>query len=292
MTPSATAPVGFGVLGGRSFVANAAVIPAIEASPHTRLVAVGSRDGSTSYEDVLADPDVEVIYLPLPNGLHAEWTERAAEAGKYVLCEKPLAPTAAEAEAMAATCRAAGVKLFEAWMTPFSPPWAAAMEEGRARSVDRIDTRFTFTIGPGNENNYRWDPAQGGGALLDVGIYVLGPAVELWGAEPETVVASSQMSATGVDATTEMELTWVDNRTCRSLVSFALPEAQHLRLSGPNCDLHLEGDAHTGIAGTYQRMVEAVARDVRGDEPFPRSIDDALAMLRLIDRVRTAAGGA
>jgi xylose dehydrogenase (NAD/NADP) len=289
VTPTADSPVGFGVLGGRSFVATAAVIPAIEESSWARLVAVGSRGGLVSYDDVLADPDVDVVYLPLPNGMHAEWTERAAAAGKHVLCEKPLASTADEAEQMVSVCRAAGVRLFEAWMTPFSPPWATAIDEARACQVDRIDTRFTFTIEPGNDHNYRWDPAQGGGALLDVGIYVLGPAVALWGPEPERVEATSHTTPRGVDVTTEMELKWSGNRICRSLVSFELPEAQELRLRGTDCDLRLDGDAHTGVAGTYRRMVEAVAHDIRDITTHPRPIEDAVAMLRLIDRIRTAA---
>lgn len=286
MTTPADPPVGFGVLGGRSFVANAAVIPAIEESARARLVAVGSRIGPVSYDDVLSDPGVDVVYLPLPNGMHLEWTERAAAAGKHVLCEKPLAPTASEAEQMLAACREADVCLFEAWMTPFSPPWAAALETARSGHVDRIDTRFTFTIDGAHSDNYRWDPDQGGGALLDVGIYVLGPAVELWGAQPETVEATAQWTEGGVDLTTEIDLTWSGSRTCHALVSFGLPEAQQLRLRGPGCDLELDGNVHTGVAGTYRNMIEAVARDLRGKEPYPRSAEDAIAMLRLIDRIR------
>lgn len=281
-------PVGFGVLGGRSFVATRAVIPAIEASGDAWLAAVGSRAGSVSYDDVLTDPDVEVVYVPLPNGMHPEWTARAAAAGKHVLCEKPLAVTVDQAVAMAASCAEAGVKLFEAWMTPFSPPWAEAVEHARVGGVDHITTQFTFTIGPGNDDNYRWDPLQGGGALLDVGIYALGPTVELWGSEPDHVTAETELTANGVDLTTRCELRWPDGRTSSSLMSFAMPEAQELRLSGPDLDLHLSGNAHTGVDGTYQRMIDAVCADIRHVAAFPRSINDAVAMLRLIERIRKA----
>ena len=201
-----TRPVGFGVLGAHSFVANAAVIPAIKAAEGARLVSVGARSGPISYDDVLADPGVEVVYLPLPNGLHAEWTSKAASAGKHVLCEKPLAPSEAEAATMVSTCRAAGVHLYEAWMTPFSTPWSDAINQGRRGKVDHVDTAFTFTIGPENADNYRWDPAQGGGVLLDVGIYGLGPAVELWGTEPDEVAAEITQAPTGVDVTVAAEL--------------------------------------------------------------------------------------
>lgn len=280
-------PVGFGVLGGRSFVATRAVIPAIQASDHAWLAAVGSRDATTSYNDVLADPDVEVVYLPLPNGLHAEWTTRAAAAGKHVLCEKPLAATADQAAAMVTTCAEADVKLFEAWMTPFSPPWAEAIELSRVGGVDHITTRFTFTIGPGNETNYRWDPLQGGGALLDVGIYALGPAVTLWGSEPDEITAESELTVEGVDLSTRCELRWNDGRTSSSVVSFAMSEAQELRLSGPELDLRLSGDAHTGVDGTYERMIDAICADIREEADFPRPIADAVAMLGLIERIRT-----
>ncbi len=285
--------LGFGVLGGRSFVATKAVIPAIERAAGARLVSIGSRHhpegGTVSYEDVLANPDVDVVYLPLPNGMHAEWTQRAAAAGKHVLCEKPLAPTAEQAAGMVATCVDRGVKLFEAWMTPFSPPWADTIDRAKGAAGERVTTRFTFTIGPENEGNYRWDPCQGGGALLDVGIYALGPAVALWGPEPEAVAAEIEYAATGVDLTTSLHLTWPGGRTLDSLVSFALPEAQELRIVGPDLDIQLIGDAHTGIEGTYTRMIEAVVADIDGTTPFPRPIDDSVAMARLIDRILAAA---
>lgn len=286
MTEPVAEPIGFGILGATSFVANAAIIPAIEASQHAELVIAGSRSGPISYRDVLAHPDVDVVYLPLPNGLHADWTTRSAAAGKHVVCEKPLAPTADEAAAMVSSCAAAGVRLFEAWMTPFSPPWAEAVTAARG-VADRIETQFTFTIGPGNEANYRWDPAQGGGALLDVGIYALGPAVELWGPEPSTIAVEAETTDRGVDLTTKATLTWPSGRTCHITVSFGLPEAQVLDISGPGFTRRLEGDAHTGTEGTYTRMIDAVCADLRGESPFPRPIDDAVAMLRLVDRIRS-----
>jgi predicted dehydrogenase len=154
--------------------------------------------------------------------------------------------------------------------------------------VRHITTRFTFTIGPGNETNYRWDPLQGGGALLDVGIYALGPAVALWGSEPDHVTAEIDLTAEGIDHTTRCELRWEDGRTSSSVMSFAMPEAQELRLSGPDLDLQLSGNAHTGVDGTYERMIDAVCADVRGEAEFPRPIDDAVAMLGLLERIRTA----
>lgn len=277
------------MIGGNSFVANAAVIPAIEAAEQAHLVRVGSRTGSTTYQDVLDDPAVDVVYLPLPNGLHEVWTERSAAAGKHVLCEKPLSSSPVEAVRMIRTCQEAGVKLFEAWMTPFSPPWADVVAAAREAGVNEITGRFTFTIEPGNEANYRWDPAQGGGALLDVGIYALGAAVALWGPQPESVVSNIVATSAGVDLTTKATLTWPTGETCHILVSFGLPEAQELHLSGPGFDRSLSGNVFTGVDGTYTRMIDAVAADLAGTTPFPRPVNDAVAMLELIERIREAA---
>ena len=130
-----------------------------------------------SYAALLEDPDVEAVYVPLPNGLHREWTERAAAAGKHVLCEKPLAPTAADAEAMVATCAAAGVILLEAYMTPFHPRAAAVealVRSGRLGALrfgsGRLHRgpRTAVTIIAGGRS-------RGAGPLLDLGIYCVAP---------------------------------------------------------------------------------------------------------------------
>jgi D-xylose 1-dehydrogenase (NADP+, D-xylono-1,5-lactone-forming) len=136
--------------------------------------------------------------------MHVEWVARAAAAGKHVLCEKPLALDADEARAMSEVCAAAGVLVAEAWMTPFDPRWRATfglVDDGLIGDVTRIEARFTFTIGPEHADNFRWSPSLGGGALLDVGIYCLGGAVRLWGADPETIVSTRVMAPSGVDAT-------------------------------------------------------------------------------------------
>ena len=182
-------PLGWGVIGATSYVAQKAVLPAIVASPRARLVAVASQraaDGGgapfgaprayQSYTALLEDPEVEAIYVPLPNSLHREWVERAAAAGKHVLCEKPLAPTAADARAMAAACAAAGVTLLEAYMTPYHPR-AQAIEalvaSGRLGALRFGRAVFTGVLD--RPDDHRWRPEMGGGALLDVGIYCLAP---------------------------------------------------------------------------------------------------------------------
>lgn len=315
--------VGVGVIGARSMVATRAVMPAIDTSELTRLVAASSLGGPVpepwahlaagSYDDVLGHPEVEAVYIPLPNGMHREWVERAADAGKHVLCEKPIASTVADAEAMAAACDAAGVLLAEAWMTPFDARWRAAMDVARRGDLGTVldlDASFTFTIGADAHDNYRWSPEQGGGALLDVGIYCLGPIVELWGAEPDLIDATALWHATGVDARTEATLSWADGREARIRCSFVDPEEQRIEVVGDAASMIVDSDAHTGgdratsflVAGAdgrvsttsveasnpYLGMVDAFARAVRGDETWPRPMTSTIELLTLIERIASA----
>ncbi len=253
-----TGPVGFGVIGANSFVANAAVLPAIDAAVNASLVATASRSGDVAprwaatqlddYDTVLNHPDVDAVYIPLPNGMHREWTERAATAGKHVLCEKPLASDPATATAMVQACRTAQVLLAEAWMTPFDRRWATAIELARHDAigdVDAQDHRFTFTIGPEAADNYRWDPTQGGGALLDVGIYCLGTAIELWGPGCEVDAVQRTMTPRGVDATTVADLVWPGNRRARITCSFIDDEHQQASFHSADAMLLLERAAFT-----------------------------------------------
>jgi D-xylose 1-dehydrogenase (NADP+, D-xylono-1,5-lactone-forming) len=320
---AADAPVGIGVIGGRSMVATRAVMPAIDASDLARLVAVSSLGGPVpepwghlaagTYDDVLDHPDVEALYIPLPNGMHREWVGRAADAGKHVLCEKPLAPTVADATAMAAACDAAGVILAEAWMTPFDARWRAALDavrHGKLGTVLDVDVSFTFTIGAAASDNYRWSVDQGGGALLDVGIYCLGPIVEVWGSDPDAIDATALWHATGVDARTEATLSWSDGREARIRCSFVDPEEQRIEAVGDQASLIIDADAHTGgerarsflMAGAdgcvsttsvtasdpYLGMVDAFARAVRGDAPWPRTMTTTIELLTLIERIASA----
>ena len=317
------APVGIGVIGARSMVATRAVMPAIDHSDHARLVAVSSLGGPVpepwdhlaagTYDDVLDHPDVDAVYIPLPNGMHREWVERAADAGKHVLCEKPIAPTVADAAAMAAACESAAVLLAEAWMTPFDARWRAAMSavrQGQLGAVLDVDSSFTFTIGAEASDNYRWSADQGGGALLDVGIYCLGPIVEVWGAQPDVIDATALWHTTGVDARTEATLSWADGREARIRCSFVDPEEQRIEIVGDEASLIIDGDAHTGgeraraflVAGSdgrvsttsvawsdpYLGMVDAFARAVRGDESWPRTMPMTLELLTLIERIADA----
>ncbi len=194
---------------------NRSLIPPMRASPRSELSAVASRSpevaeayakewGITralgSYEALVADPGIDVVYNPLPNSLHAEWTIRAVEAGKHVLCEKPLALTAEDVDAVAAAASKAGVVVAEAFMYRHHPQTRKVEElvKGGAIGTLRL-VRGCFTFNLTRERDVRLDPALGGGSIWDVGCYPISFARLLAGAESLEVVGWQQLGPTGVD---------------------------------------------------------------------------------------------
>jgi len=306
-------------------VARDAVLPALAASPEVNLVAVGSRDRQGAadvaarfdaphhfggYQAVVDHPDVEAVYVPLPNGHHREWTERAARAGKHVLCEKPLAPTEHDGRAMVAACEEAGVVLMEAYMTPFHPRAEVVSQLLRDGALGRpLFARAAFTFPLADPGNYRWVAQEGGGALLDVGVYCLTPLVDL-GGEPETVAAAAVMGDTGVDVTFSGWLGFADGFSAAFVCSFDAPELQHLEVTGTLATLMVDVPFAGGATGTrarllhrdgrlegvggidgdpYLAMVEHFAAVVRGRATPRRGLQASVAMLGLFDRLRLAA---
>ncbi|MEJ7813130.1 MAG: Gfo/Idh/MocA family oxidoreductase [Gemmatimonadaceae bacterium] len=203
-TDATDTPVRWGVLGAAN-IAVRRMIPALQNGARSRVVAIASRDigkaraaadalgiprAYGSYEELLADPDVEAVYNPLPNHLHVPWSLRAAEAGKHVLCEKPIALSAAEARTLVAARDRAGVQVGEAFMVRTHPQWLAVrelIEAGRIGELRLVVGHFSY---------YRRDPADirsrpdyGGGALMDVGCYPITMSRWLFGAEPVGVIA-------------------------------------------------------------------------------------------------------
>ncbi|GAC1528665.1 MAG: Gfo/Idh/MocA family oxidoreductase [Acidimicrobiales bacterium] len=313
-------PVRWGVLGSSSTVARLAVIPAILASPKAELVATASLAGVhpdgggrayASYEELLADPDVEAVYIPLPNHLHRGWTEAAAAAGKHVLCEKPLAPTAADAQAMADATRDAGVLLLEAYMTPFHPRDRALADHVRAGRLGELRTvQASFGFPLRDDTNHRWDPAAGGGALLDVGVYCLAPILAIVGHPPQRVAAAAVMTPSGVDATFTAWLDFGDGLTAGITCSFEVPEHQQLSLVGTQGRIDVEtaftaGPTHcgfdvitrdgavervdTGGADPYRGMIDHFQTVLRGGAPLRRTPGQSVALLTVMDDLRFAA---
>ncbi len=322
-----TEPVRWGVLGATSFVYRVAVQPALRDSDTARVIATASRSGPDhdsvaarrygDYAAVLSDPDVEAVYLPLPNDQHEPWTLAAAVAGKHILCEKPLAPDAPAARRMVDACAAAGVHLFEAYMTPFHPRsalWDGLVANGRL-GVPRYGTaRFTYPHrDPGD---HRWRPDGGGGALLDVGIYCIEPLLAAGGWRPGDVLpqmaARTVTSDSGVDATFAGWLSLPTGFAASFCCSFDAPESQVLEIVGRDGALRVEPaftpawDDRSIVAtardGTveivrsdpgamYRLMVEHVARVIRGHEPPRRPPAAAIALAEVLDGLRAVADG-
>ncbi len=263
-----------------------------------------------SYEALLADPLVDAVYIPLPNHLHGEWTIKAAQAGKHVLCEKPLALNAAEAEQMATACAQAGVALLEAFMYRFHPQTVRLRQlvnEGAVGSVKVIRGGFSFFMP--YSDNVRWFPEMGGGALMDVGCYPVSLTRLLLGDEPVRAMASAVFSIIGVDETLAGILRFPADRHLVFECSFRAAGGQAVTIIGEEgridvpvaflhglgtteIHLHREGQVKTlsfGPADEYQLMIESFGRAVLQGEPLPVTPADAVANMRAIDALARSA---
>jgi predicted dehydrogenase len=192
------------------------VIPAIQGAERCRVVAIASRSADRaaeaaarlgipqafgSYQELLECDQVDAVYNPLPNDAHAEWTIKAAQAGKHVLCEKPLALSAAQAQEMAAACTAAGVKLAEAFMYRLHPLWVETVRMVRRGDIGELAAvESWFSFYNDDPDDIRNQVERGGGALLDIGCYCINAARLLFGAEPMRVQAKVRRDpAMGID---------------------------------------------------------------------------------------------
>ncbi|HET7465257.1 MAG TPA: Gfo/Idh/MocA family oxidoreductase [Candidatus Dormibacteraeota bacterium] len=293
--------LGWGVLGA-AWIAGRAVLPAITKSRNGRLVAIASRDPERArsmaqrhsipkvardYDEVLADPEVMAVYIPLVNSLHREWTLRALAAGKHVLCEKPLGMNAREAEEMAAAARRSGLLLMEAFMYRFHPRMAEFIDglRGDERPL-HVQASFGFPLT--DTANYRMKADLGGGALLDVGCYTASVARWLLG-EPDTVLARAHLDrATGVDMSVSALLHFAEGGTASLWCSFESAEEQGLTAVTRKGTYNLERPftAWQDPHDPYQLMVESFADSVmRGLEPAV-TLDESIANMRVLDWIR------
>jgi D-xylose 1-dehydrogenase (NADP+, D-xylono-1,5-lactone-forming) len=318
-------PLRWGVIAASAYVAQQAVLPAIATSENARLVAVASQSRSAgtldafgalrtyrSYADLLADPEVEAVYVPLPNSLHREWVERAAAEGKHVLCEKPLAPSATDARAMRSACAAGGVFLLEAYMSPFHPRSAAVdalVRSGRLGALRFARAAFTGVLT--GSDNHRWRPDLKAGALLDVGIYCVAPLLIAAGRPPRRVQAAAVMTPAGVDSACSGWLDFGDGFSAAIECSFDAPENQSLEIVGTEAAVivsraYTPGPADiaftlrsrdgrleqivVGGGNPYLAMVEHFQAAVRGTVTSGSRMVDSIARLEVLDRLRDAAG--
>jgi predicted dehydrogenase len=298
--------VRWGVIGASSRVAQMAMLPALTASPKARLVALASISGRLertfdaervypSYEDLLGDPDVDAVYIPLPNSLHAEWTHRAAAAGKHVLCEKPLAPSAAEARAMAAACEQAGVVLAEAYMTPFHP--RSTVLEDVLRSGQLGELRFgraAFTGVLASRDGHRWRADLGGGALLDLGIYCVAPLLVAAQRLPIEVVGSAVMDPSGVEVSYSGWLNFGNGFSATIECSFETPERQLVEVVGTEASVIVQRAFTPGEDDTtvHLRRRDGTSEDLgwRGGDPYRGLVDHVSTALQRGAVLRWPAG--
>ncbi len=321
----------FGILSTAN-IARKKVIPGIQKADRCEVIAIGSRDAGQarqaadhlgipkaygSYEALLADPEIDAVYIPLPNHLHAQWTVAAARAGKHVLCEKPLAMSAPEAERMIDACRAEGVRLMEAFMYRLHPSWIAVRElvvSGRIGRLLAVQSWFSyFNDDPADIRNIR---AYGGGALYDIGCYSVNLSRMLFGSEPTRVEASiTRDPASGVDVLTSGLLEFGDGVatfTCSTRaeddqrvhvygtqgritlgIPFNIPPdrpTQVFLTAGGDPPLAPDTQVLTfETADPYTVQAQRFAEAVLDDGPTPVPPEDALANLRVIERIFQAA---
>lgn len=194
------------------------IIPAISRSANAEIVAIASRTGKVhavaqelkipkayeSYEELLDDPEIDAVYIPLPNHLHKEWVIRSAQKGKHVLCEKPFALSEAETEEMIAACREHGVKFMEAFMYQLHPQHARVKEiiaSGEIGEIKLIKSSHSFYLHD-RSADIRMDAAMGGGSIYDLGCYSIQAIRYLTDAEPVEVMAQGDIDAIkGIDLT-------------------------------------------------------------------------------------------
>ena len=313
--------VRWGVLGVAGITET--TVPAMLASPAVDLVGIASRDGARAavaaerygiepfdgYDALLADPRIEAVYIPVPNAQHAEWTIRAARAGKHVLCEKPLAVTEAQAHEMVAAASAAGVLLGEAIMYAHHPRFAMIKEiisAGRIGAIRSIHTVFTFDAS--NELDHSgFQGAPGSGATYDVGCYAIHAARHLLDAEPEAVTAHAAVSARhgavdmsttmlmefarGVGSTAQVGMWSADQDTIEVTGASGRITVPHAFLCGPgdgDFTVSVDGVTETVVVPTvdhYVSQVENFCAAVRGEAALKFGPDDAVAGARVLDAV-------
>ncbi len=227
---------------------NRSIIPPLRLSPRNQLVVVASRDKARadayakeweipvtygSYEAMLAAPDIDVIYNSLPNGLHAEWTIKAAQAGKHVLCEKPLGISPAEVDAMANAAKQAGVFITEAFMYRHHPQTLKVkqlVESGAIGKLRLVRGSFTFSIA--REEDIRLNKALVGGSIWDVGCSPISYARYIIGAEPVEVFGRQVTSKSGVDETFVGQMRFPGDVYAQFDSGFRAPFRTHIEIVG------------------------------------------------------------
>jgi predicted dehydrogenase len=278
---------------------NRAVIPPLNESPRHEVRAVASRDPDraaayarewgipvvhASYDALLADPEIDVVYNPLPNSLHAEWTIRAAEAGKHVLCEKPLALSVDEVDAIAAAASRAGVVVTEAFMYRHHPQTLrlkALVDGGEIGALRLVRGAFSFTLARPADDPRRI-PELGGGSLWDVGCYPVSMARYLVGREPISVVGWQQATGSGIDELFAGMLDFGDV-FAQFDSGFSVPFRTHLEVVGTDGTITVPAPFKPGLSAELivTRQAETTTIAIEGQALYSGEVEDLFDAIRL-----------
>jgi predicted dehydrogenase len=311
-------------------IAREKVIPATQRSELGSVVAIASRDLAQAkdvasklgierafgcYDELLSDPNVDAVYIPLPNHMHVPWSLRALSAGKHVLCEKPIGLSVLEAEELANGAAAQPhLKVMEAFMYRFHPQWQMALQlvrDGEIGDLRTIDTTFSYYNG--DPLNIRNQPGMGGGGLMDVGCYPISLSRLLFGGEPVRLMAHIEL-----DPTTQID------RHVSAVLEFAAGTAtftcgtqiapyQRVNIFGTSGRIEIEipfnappdrpcriwlqtgtelasaEEIRFDVCNQYTLQADAFARAILDDTPVPTPLSDAIANMRVIERVVASA---
>jgi predicted dehydrogenase len=318
-------PTVIGILGAAGIAPAAILRPALRRD-NVVVAAVASRRGARgyadrfgierayhSYEELLADPGLDLVYNALPPSFHARWTIAALEAGKHVLCEKPFSMNAAEAERVVEAAERSGTRAIEAFHDHYHPlsGWVRRfLAERSLGAVRRLDAVFTGAT-PFDPASIRHDPALGGGALMDLGCYPIHWLRAALGTEPEVRQAQARLNPLGADLEIEADLEFPGGVAARVSASMAegVALASTLMVEGERGVLHVDNlvfpsQGHSiateidgvprrrTVAGeeTYDHQLAAVVDALASGEPLPTEGRDAVGNMRVIDAIYAAAG--
>ena len=328
MVRDSSARVRWGVLGAAR-IAVKKVIPAMQRCASAEVVAIASREADKadltavalnipnaygSYDELIADPDVDAVYIPLPNHLHVEWATRAAEAGKHVLCEKPIGLSADDVRKLIAVRDRTGVLIQEAFMYRAHPQWRRALEivqNGRLGEIRAISGAFSYC----NEDptNIRNVAAWGGGGWYDIGCYLVNSARMLFGSEPTRVRGlMARDPESRVDRVASMLLEFPQGHAVGVVGTRHVPY-QRVQIFGTRARLEIEvpfnappthltrlfiddgADLHGGSVETieiapedqYTIQGDELSAAIRAGRPAPYPLEDSLANMAVIEAVIT-----
>jgi predicted dehydrogenase len=306
-------------------IATQKVIPAMQQGKWSEIAAIASRDlekakmfasslkipkAYGSYEELLADPDIEAVYNPLPNHLHAPWSIRAAEAGKHVLCEKPIALSVDEAQRLLEARNRTGVKMQEAFMVRTHPQWLAAAEmvrTGRVGAVRSVMGYFSYFND--DPQNIRNNPDIGGGALMDIGCYLINTSRLIFREEPRRVMGLIELDPTlKIDRLTSMILDYPSGQAIGTC-STQMTAYQRMHIFGTEGHIEIEIPFNApndkrcrvfvndelidfSICDQYTIQGDLFSKAIRDNSPVATPLEDAIQNMKVIEAVfRSANSG-